>query len=140
MADPVREGRVTIPDASPLIALAKVARLELLGADVLLPRAVADEVLAGPVGDPARLLVESGRFGAYPDVAVPIAVQEWGLGAGESAVLALAMERSGVVAVLDDAQGRRCARAANADGRRAGFGARLVHTAHSRGCDCIDYF
>ena len=42
---------------------------------------------------------------------VPAIIQEWGLGAGESAVLALAMDRQDAVAVLDDTQGRRCARA-----------------------------
>lgn len=38
-------------------------------------------------------------------------IQEWGLGAGESAVLALAAGRPGATAVLDDTLGRRCARA-----------------------------
>ena len=106
MADPVR-----IPDASPLIVLAKVGRIDLLGPAVVVPRAVADEVLAGPEDDPARALVEAGRFDLRPDVAVPTIIQEWGLGAGESAVLTLAAEWPGATAVLDDTQGRRCARA-----------------------------
>lgn len=49
MADSVR-----IPDASPLIVLAKVGRVDLLGPVVVVPRAVADEVLARPEEDPAR--------------------------------------------------------------------------------------
>jgi predicted nucleic acid-binding protein len=37
-------------------------------------------------------------------------VLEWSLGAGESAVLSLTLEEEGRRAVLDDAEGRRCAR------------------------------
>lgn len=110
MADPVHADRLHIPDASPLIVLARVGRVDVLG-PVVVPRAVADEVLAGPEGDPARMFVERGRFDPCPDVIVPTSVQEWGLGAGESAVLALALETPGAVALLDDTQGRRCARA-----------------------------
>ena len=36
---------------------------------------------------------------------------EWGLGTGETAVLAIAMERSPATAVLDDAAARTCAKA-----------------------------
>ena len=91
--------------------LAKVGRIELLGPAVVVPRAVADEVLAGPEDDPARALVEAGRFDLRPDVAVPMIIQEWGLGVGESAVLTVAAEWPGATAILDDTQGRRCARA-----------------------------
>jgi predicted nucleic acid-binding protein len=35
----------------------------------------------------------------------------WDLGAGESAVLALALANSGTRAIIDDLQGRRCAEA-----------------------------
>jgi predicted nucleic acid-binding protein len=103
--------RLLVADASPLILLAKVGRLDLLGEQVVVPRAVANELLAGPVGDPARAQINGGRFAPFPDVHVPDRIQEWGLGQGESAVLALAAERPGAVAVVDDAQGRRCARA-----------------------------
>lgn len=97
MADPVR-----IPDASPLIVLAKVGRVDLLGPAMVIPQAVADEVLAGPEDDPARVLVESGRFESCPDVTAPVAVQEWGLGAGESTVLALAGTLTAASPVLRD--------------------------------------
>jgi predicted nucleic acid-binding protein len=43
-------------NASPLISLATIGRLDLLLAadhDVLIPAAVADEILAGPAADPA---------------------------------------------------------------------------------------
>lgn len=100
-----------IADASPIIVLARVDRLDLLGARIIVPKAVAAEIRAGRAEDPARLAVESGRFGAPPDIEIPAEVLEWGLGAGESAVLAFALATPVSEAVLDDAQGRRCARA-----------------------------
>lgn len=99
-----------VADASPLILLAKVEQIGLLGPSILVPRAVLDEVLAGPPEDPARALALAGAFDSCPSVSVPDPIREWGLGAGESEVLALALQRA-TTAVLDDAQGRRCARA-----------------------------
>lgn len=47
---------------------------------------------------------------------MPEAILQWGLGAGESSVIALALSLTGgfasATAVLDDLQARRCARAA----------------------------
>jgi predicted nucleic acid-binding protein len=48
---------------------------------------------------------------ATVNLTTPAAVFEWGLGAGEAAVIAAALEGGGRTAVLDDAQGRKCARA-----------------------------
>lgn len=39
----------------------------------------------------------------------PASVLSWDLGAGESAVIALALQHPGAVAILDDLQARRCA-------------------------------
>lgn len=100
-----------VVDASPLIVLARIGRLDLLGAAVTLPAAVVSEVLAGREDDPARRAIEAGLFPAGVPVDVPDVIMEWGLGAGESAVLALTRSAPGSEAVLDDAQGRRCARA-----------------------------
>ena len=47
----------------------------------------------------------------YPLMDVPAVVLEWGLGAGETAVIAAAWRAESTLAVLDDAQGRKCARA-----------------------------
>ena len=89
-----------VANASPVITLAKAGHLALLTAlatEVLLPEAVVAEVLAGPVTDPARQAVEEGWGTRVAVPRVPVAVLEWGLGAGETAV-------------LDDAASRRCAR------------------------------
>ena len=73
--------RVRFVNASPLITLAKVGRLDLLsgpGVQLVIPEAVAEEVLAGPEGDPAEgkgcsMRIESIRlknFKAFRDVHV----------------------------------------------------------------------
>jgi predicted nucleic acid-binding protein len=101
---------VWIVDASPLIALAHANALHLLEeppARLVVPEAVAAEIMAGP-DDPARRAVVSG-WGSRQAATVPEKVAEWGLGQGESAVLAVALELRGT-AVLDDRNARRCAR------------------------------
>jgi predicted nucleic acid-binding protein len=100
-------------NASPVITLAKAGHLALLTAlatEVLLPEAVVAEVLDGPGTDPARQAVEGGWGTRVAVPRVPVSVLEWGLGAGETAVLAVALARGGSTAILDDAVSRRCAR------------------------------
>jgi predicted nucleic acid-binding protein len=106
--------RVWVVNASPAIVLAKAGMLDLLGRladELLLPEAVASELLAGPSGDPARAAVESGWGTRIAVERAPTAIVEWGLGAGESSVLAVALERQDAIAVIDDAEARACARA-----------------------------
>lgn len=101
-------------NASPLIVLSRVnlGTLPLVLADqVLVPDAVASEVLAGPNRDPARRMMAAGT---YDVIEIPSALPEllaWDLGAGETAVLAWAVTYPGWTAILDDGEARRCARA-----------------------------
>jgi predicted nucleic acid-binding protein len=107
-------GEVFVVNASPVITLAKAGHLALLTdlADaIFLPDAVVVEVLAGPESDPGRRALEGGWGTRVPVSRVPAVVLEWGLGAGEAAVIAVGLEGHGRTAVLDDAQGRKCARA-----------------------------
>lgn len=104
---------VWIANASPVIVLAKSGYLDLLIAlstELLLPKMVVEEVAAGPPTDPARQRLEGG----WGIIATPKAMSnellEWGLGPGETAVLALAQERAPATAVLDDAAARTCAK------------------------------
>ncbi|HEV7671742.1 MAG TPA: DUF3368 domain-containing protein [Thermoanaerobaculia bacterium] len=101
-----------VVDASPIITLAKAGYLDLLGqlASLIVPEAVAREIEAGPVSDPARKALEAGWGARAAPREIPKSVVEWGLGVGESAVLALCLDDSGRTAVLDDAAARRCAR------------------------------
>jgi hypothetical protein len=101
-----------VVNASPLISLAKIGRLDLLRAadrDVLIPAAVAEEILAGPAGDPALVALTARDLPDPVPMASRVEVVEWGLGAGETAVLSLALDR-GATAVIDDREARGAAR------------------------------
>jgi predicted nucleic acid-binding protein len=104
---------IWVPNASPMIVLAKVGRLQLvkdLCDEVLLPQPVASEILAGPTDDPARLAVAAGWGTRVFPGQCPLSLVEWGLGVGETAVLAVALERRPCTALLDDAAARAAAR------------------------------
>ncbi len=105
-------GEVLVVNASPSIVLAKIGRLDLLTnlADrVLVPGAVIAEILAGPENDPARIAMTGGWGERIEPIEVGASIIEWSLGAGESAVIAIASEHAPASAVLDDAQARSCA-------------------------------
>lgn len=105
---------VWVANASPVIVLAKVGHLHLLNDladELLLPGAVVAEVLAGPESDPARQALETGWGGRQTPAAIANELIEWGLGPGETAVLALAQERAPCTVILDDASARDCASA-----------------------------
>lgn len=105
---------VWVANASPIIVLGKCGYLDLvtkLCDELWIPQAVIDEILAGPSADPTRRLVESGWGRRSSATHVNSELLEWGLGPGETSVLASALERSPAVAVLDDAAARTCAKA-----------------------------
>jgi predicted nucleic acid-binding protein len=105
---------VWVTNASPVITLAKAGYLELLAqlpGELLLPEAVALEILAGPTGDAARQALEGGWGRRVAPATVPPELIEWGLDAGETAALALALERAPCTVVLDDKSARTCAKA-----------------------------
>jgi predicted nucleic acid-binding protein len=103
---------VWVVDASPVIALAKADRLHLLHdlcRELLIPEPVVAEILAGPPSDPARQAIERGWGLPVAPHHIPPGLV-WGLGAGETSVLAVAMDRKPATAVLDDAEARTCAK------------------------------
>jgi predicted nucleic acid-binding protein len=76
-----------VVNASPLISLARIGRLDLLEEPrhvLNVPEAVAKEVLAGPSSDPARQALEAGFGGLPTSTPIDLRVVEWGLGAGET--------------------------------------------------------
>jgi predicted nucleic acid-binding protein len=95
--------------------LAKVGRLDLLRAgvpEVVVPDAVVREVRAHGPADP--VFQEVGRatwLTIEPTPPTPASVLAWGLGAGESSVLAVALADEDCEVVLDDRDARRCAQA-----------------------------
>ncbi len=106
---------VWIVNASPLIVLARAGCLHLLEAlapMVIVPGAVAREIAAGPVEDPARVWIEKDGIPCISaDLSVPARIAALNLGAGESAVLAHAQHHPGSEAILDDLAARRAAAA-----------------------------
>jgi predicted nucleic acid-binding protein len=105
---------VWVTNASPVITLAKAGFLELLTqlpAELLLPEPVAQEILAGPPADPARRALEAGWGRRVTASVVPTELTEWGLDVGETAAVAVALERAPCTVVLDDRAARTCARA-----------------------------
>jgi predicted nucleic acid-binding protein len=100
-------------NASPLIILARAGYFDLLPqifSPIMVPRAVADEILAGPVGDPVITALTGAGWLSVVDLnpgVSPIATSR--LGRGETEVLEMAMRNAGTVAVLDDKAARRAA-------------------------------
>jgi predicted nucleic acid-binding protein len=102
-----------IVNASPVIVLAKVEQLQLLQRlcqELLVPQAVVMEILTGPSSDPARQALEQGWGKVAVPKNIPPELLEWGLGPGETAVLAMSLERKSSAVVLDDAAARNCAK------------------------------
>lgn len=105
--------REAIVNASPLIFLARGGHLDLLRtvADrILVPAPVINEIVARGESDRTASSVRRNPWiePVSPEM-VPDMVREWGLGVGESAVLALALKRPGTEVIMDDLCGRKCA-------------------------------
>jgi predicted nucleic acid-binding protein len=102
-------------NASPLIFLARSSYLDLLklaGEEVVVPSAVAEEILRRGKTDPTAVAIESTSWLVVVESPpVPPIIQAWDLGEGESSVLAWAHAHPGTEAILDDLAGRRCAAA-----------------------------
>jgi len=101
-------------NASPVILLGKIQQLHLIEAlspTFRIPRPVVDEIGAGAEDDPAVKWLETPAIsGHIVDVPTPPPfLAQWDLGAGESAVLSLALADPGAVAVLDDLAARKFA-------------------------------
>jgi predicted nucleic acid-binding protein len=109
-----------VVNASPLIFLGNADRLDLLRATgasrIIVPQAVFDEVTATQHDDRAAgTLAESDWIERVAAIDLPPTVTEWDLGAGESAVIAVALGITGARPVIDDLVGRRCALALGLD-------------------------
>ena len=104
-------------NASPIIALATIGRLDLLEAmdhEVLVAHAVMAEIERGNERHGAADSVRaSSHFRVVGDVPVHEGVVQWQLDAGETQVLSLALARRSVGVIIDDLAARRCARVLN---------------------------
>lgn len=109
----MRIDRIVV-DSSPLIALFRSGRealLPMLFSQIAVPDAVWCEVVEGGHHDAAATRLKEVDWAMrLPRVGIDSAVQSWGLGAGESAVLTFATQHPDFRAAVDDAAARRCAR------------------------------
>ncbi len=104
---------VAIINASPLILLARGGCADLLPRffkHVLIPRQVADEILVHGDLDVTVSVMRQAEWLEIINVGpIPRSIEMWGLGAGESSVIALSMEMGRAEVIIDDLAGRRCA-------------------------------
>lgn len=104
-------------NASPLIFLSRAGLLDLLqliSTEVVVPEPVAAEIVRrGPDDPAARALANTAWLVVAQAPPVPPEIQAWGLGQGESSVLAWAQAYPGTEVVTDDLAARRCAAALN---------------------------
>ena len=105
-----------IANATPLIALALLERLDLLRNlfdEVIVPVAVYDEVVTNAYGRPGAALIRQVDWLqlASPGVQLTIEPMLLGLDPGETAVLLLARESDPDWVLVDERQARRVARA-----------------------------
>ena len=106
---------IRVVNASPLIVLSHLARLDLLreprpGHDVVIPRAVLDEVMMGEADDPAVSQVPlaiADWLAVIPTPPVHVSIRASRLDPGEVAVLSAALDHPGWEVVLDDHAARR---------------------------------
>ena len=105
-----------VVDASPLILLSRIDRLDLierLAPAIAVPNAVIAEIRAGQGKDrTAPRAAEWAQNYRAEDLPLIASVEHWDLGPGESQVIAHCVGRSRW-AVLDDRAARRCAAAHN---------------------------
>ncbi len=100
-------------NASPLVFLTRGNHIELLKhfADrIYVPEPVAKEIRAkGSQDISSKVLDKTSWLEVVPSSVVPDIIGDWGLGPGESSVLAMAYDNPGFEAIIDDLSGRKCA-------------------------------
>lgn len=106
--------RLVVCDASPLILLAKIGRLDLirtLAVEVIIPMAVREELLRDPTYPESGLLRAFMAESQNPPLDEPLEMAyRLEVDAGEAAALAYAARHEGTCLLMDDAKGRRVAK------------------------------
>lgn len=102
-----------VVNASPLITLFRAGLHPLLPrlfTNIVVPDAVWAEVTAKAHQDPAAFGLPGVDWAQHAAVTINPEVAIWNLGAGETAVLSLALQQTDFTAIVDDRAARRCAR------------------------------
>lgn len=104
-----------ICDTSPIVALHRIGRLDLIAvaaSQVIVPAAVVKELDAREPSDGASAAIRAiGSVRVVADAPVADRVQTYGLGSGEGQVLSQALALAPARAIVDDLAARRCAAA-----------------------------
>ena len=104
-----------VVNASPLIILGKISKIDLLVQLVdtlVIPKAVAVEIEQGCPDDPAKQwLAQDGVRFILETPPLSTIVANWDLGSGESHVLSWALAHHDFEAVVDDLAARKCGNA-----------------------------
>lgn len=102
-----------VVNASPLIFLSRGGHLSLLKrfyTKVLVPEQVSSEIHARGPDDATVMALSTAEWIEVANTEhIPAEIGAWGLGHGESAVVALAVAMPETEAIIDDLAGRRCA-------------------------------
>jgi hypothetical protein len=111
---------IVVCDASTLIALARIGQLDILrqlGAQLMIPMAVYEEVVVKGAGKPGSDEIRQASWIETRDVSDRDVVAQFRtvLGIGESEVIALAKERAVDLIILDDTDARNTAVAEGLD-------------------------
>ena len=107
--------KTAICNASPLITMAKADLLQVFPeqfSSILVPTAVAEEIMKGPEKDPIRRQLNELPWLKQVTLEPPLApLAFWQLGRGEAEVIELARRNQDTLALLDDKDARNAATA-----------------------------
>ncbi|HSN23032.1 MAG TPA: DUF3368 domain-containing protein [Methylomicrobium sp.] len=106
--------RLWAVNASPIISLANIGYAHLLSescSQMIIPKAVAIEIMNGPNDDPAKhWIATTGQQWIQETGTILPIISGWDLGAGESAVLSWCCQHPDYEAVIDDLAARNFAK------------------------------
>lgn len=106
--------KVFILNSSPIISLSKAGlNIILETLKVLVPQDVAVEVSHEKYADEARQFINVHQDRVFSEYLISDDIKNWGLGNGESSVLAVVLQHREWVAVIDDGAARKCANVYN---------------------------
>ena len=109
------EYALVVADAGPLVALFRVGQehlLNIVARRIVVPQVVVDELVAGPLLEPAAVAARSGLpewMEVAPVQPTPREVAAYNLDPGESAALSEAVASGPAAVLIDESKGRAAA-------------------------------
>ncbi len=106
--------KIFILNSSPIISLSKAGLNHILDTlTIRIPHDVVIELNHEKYADEARQCVNTHQECHFSEYRISDDIKNWGLGNGESSVLAVALQNRDWIAVLDDGAARKCANVYN---------------------------